>query len=70
MENTSFMKVDEVAHRWAFPNPYAYKIVQRLNAELKEKRHFDHLRTSEQKVFYGAHLLRRRKKGVIALASL
>ena len=37
MENTSFMKVDEVAQELGVSKSYAYKIVQRLNAELKEK---------------------------------
>ena len=68
MESTSFMRVEEVAQELGISKSYAYKIVQRLNVELEEKRHFDHLRASEQKVFYGAHLLRCRKKGVIALA--
>ena len=37
MDNTSFMKVDEVAQELGVSKSYAYKIVQRLNAELKEK---------------------------------
>lgn len=37
MENNSFMKVDEVAAELGVSKSYAYKIVQRLNAELKEK---------------------------------
>ena len=37
MENTSFMRVDEVAQELGVSKSYAYKIVQRLNAELKEK---------------------------------
>lgn len=37
MENTSFMRVEEVAQELGISRSYAYKIVQRLNAELKEK---------------------------------
>ena len=35
MEGTSFMKVDEVARELGVSKSYAYKIVQKLNAELK-----------------------------------
>ena len=38
MESTSFMRVDEVAQELGISKSYAYKIVQKLNAELKEKR--------------------------------
>lgn len=37
MENTSFMRVDEVAKELSISKSYAYKIVQKLNAELAEK---------------------------------
>lgn len=37
MENTSFMRVDEVAKELGVSKSYAYKIVQKLNAELAEK---------------------------------
>ena len=37
MESTSFMKVDEVAQELGISKSYAYKIVQKLNAEPKEK---------------------------------
>ena len=37
MESTSFMKVDEVAQELGISKSYAYRIVQKLNAELKEK---------------------------------
>ena len=37
MESTSFMRVDEVARELGISKSYAYKIVQKLNAELKEK---------------------------------
>ena len=37
MENTSFMRVDEVAKELGISKSYAYKIVQKLNAELAEK---------------------------------
>ena len=37
MENTSFMKVDEVAQELGISKSYAYKIVQKLNDELKCK---------------------------------
>lgn len=37
MESTSFMRVDEVAQELGISKAYAYKIVQKLNVELKEK---------------------------------
>ena len=37
MESTSFMRVDEVAQELGISKSYAYKIVQKLNAQLKEK---------------------------------
>ena len=37
MESTSFMRVDEVAQELGISKSYAYKIVQKLNAEQKEK---------------------------------
>ena len=37
MENTSFVRVEEVAQELGLSKSYAYKIVQRLNVELKEK---------------------------------
>ena len=37
MEGTSFMRVDEVAQELGISKSYAYKIVQKLNVELKEK---------------------------------
>lgn len=37
MESISFMRVDEVAQELGISKSYAYKIVQKLNVELKEK---------------------------------
>ena len=37
MESTSFMRVDEVAQELGVSKSYAYKIVRKLNTELKEK---------------------------------
>ena len=37
MKNASFMKVDEVAQELGISKSYAYKIVQKLNEELKSK---------------------------------
>ena len=37
MESTSFMRVDEVDQELGISKSYAYKIVQKLNTELKEK---------------------------------
>ena len=37
MESTSFMRVDEVAQELGISKSYAYKIVQKLNAELSSK---------------------------------
>ena len=36
MESTSFMRVDEVDRELGISKSYAYKIVQKLNVELKE----------------------------------
>lgn len=38
MEKRSFMRVDEVAAELGVSKSYAYKIVQRLNAELMLRR--------------------------------
>ena len=53
MSNT-FLRVEEVAEEMGVSKSYAYKIVQRVKCRTERKRHFDHLRASEQKVFYGA----------------
>lgn len=37
MAEQSFMRVEEVAQELGVSKPYAYKIVQKLNQELKEK---------------------------------
>lgn len=37
MSSNTFMRVDEVAETLGISKSYAYKIVQKLNAELKEK---------------------------------
>ena len=37
MENTSFMRVEEVARELGVSKSYAYKIVQKLNADLRAK---------------------------------
>ena len=37
MQTQSFMKVDEVAEVLGISKSYAYKIVQKLNTELKDK---------------------------------
>ena len=37
MESTSFMRVDEVAQELGISKSYAYKIVQKLNAEFSSK---------------------------------
>ena len=37
MENATFMKVQDVADELGVSKSYAYKIVQKLNQELKEK---------------------------------
>ena len=66
MNGTNFMRVEEVAEELNISKSYAYKIVQMLNAELKEKGDFDNLRRVNR-VFYGAYLLWYRTKGVIQL---
>lgn len=37
MNENSFMRVDDVAKELGISKSYAYKIVQKLNAELREK---------------------------------
>ena len=37
MANTAFMKAQDVADKLGVSKSYAYKIVQKLNAELKEQ---------------------------------
>lgn len=37
MHHESFMRVEEVAEKLGISKSYAYKIVQKLNAELKEQ---------------------------------
>ncbi len=37
MSNNTFMKVEEVANELGISKSHAYKIVQKLNDELKEK---------------------------------
>ena len=37
MGNTNFLKVEEVAQELGISKSYAYKIVQKLNEELKSK---------------------------------
>ena len=58
MENTSFMKVEEVAQELGISKSYAYKIVQKLNGGTEKQRLPHNFGTSQQTVFYGAHLLR------------
>ena len=37
MNEHSFMRVDDVARELGVSKSYAYKLIQRLNAELREK---------------------------------
>ena len=37
MENNNFMRVEDVAKELGISKSYAYKIVQKLNADLREK---------------------------------
>lgn len=37
MNEHSFMRVDDVAQELGVSRSYAYKLIQRLNAELREK---------------------------------
>ncbi len=37
MANTTFMRVEDVAKKLGISKSYAYKIVQKLNKELKEQ---------------------------------
>ena len=51
MESASFMKVDEVAQELGISKSYAYKIVQKLNQELKEKGYLTILGRVNRKYF-------------------
>lgn len=35
--NNSFLRVDDVANELSVSKPYAYKLIQKLNDELKRK---------------------------------
>ena len=58
MSNT-FMRVDEVAAELEVSKSYAYKIVRRLNTELKNMGSPNRCGQNQQKVFHGKSLLRR-----------
>ena len=58
MEQRSFMSVDEVARELGISKSYAYKIVQQLNKELKDKGYLTisgrvNRRYFEEKACYG-----------------
>ena len=50
-EKQSFMRVDEVAQELGVSKSYAYKIVQKLNAETEKPWLLDHIRQGQPKVF-------------------
>jgi predicted transcriptional regulator len=59
MEQRSFMSVDEVARELGISKSYAYKIVQQLNKELKDKGYLTisgrvNRRYFEEKACYGS----------------
>ena len=63
MENTSFMRVEEVAQELGISKSYAYKIVQKLNDELKSKGISHDFRTSEQNsILWSAPVTVQRRK--------
>ena len=62
MTNKTFLSVEDVAEILVISKSYAYKIVQRLNADLKTKGFFDHIRSGEQAVFFRKDLLRSSRK--------
>ena len=47
MNENNFMRVDDVARELGVSKSYAYKIVQKLNAELREKGYLCLLYTSD-----------------------
>lgn len=58
MSNNTFMKVEEVAEILGISKSYAYKIVQKLNDELKEKGFLTisgrvHKKYFMERVYYG-----------------
>ena len=61
-EKQSFMRVDEVAQELGVSKSYAYKIVQKLNAELKKPRLLDHIRQSQPEVLLREAVLWRKGK--------
>ena len=62
MENNSFMKVDEVANELGVSKSYAYKIVQRLNAELKEQGYLTIAGRINKEYFYERTCYSKRKE--------
>ncbi len=67
MGSASFMKVDEVAQELGVSKSYAYKIVQKLNAELAEKGYVVISGRVNKQYFYGTHLLRCRQEREVNL---
>ncbi len=58
MNEHNFLRVDEVAKELGVSKSYAYKIVQKLNVDLKKKGLPDDFRSGQPKILYGKVLLR------------
>lgn len=52
MKEKMFMRVDEVAEKMDVSKPYAYKIIKRLNEELKKKGYITITGRIDRKYFY------------------
>ena len=52
------MRVEEVAQELGISKSHAYKVIHKLNAELRDKGLSDHLRAGQSELFHGEVLLR------------
>ena len=57
MNNSSFMNVEEVAKELGVSKSYAYKLVQKMNAELKELGYLTILGRINKQYFYEKNML-------------
>ena len=68
MQAQNFMRVEEVAQELGISKSHAYKVIHKLNTELREKGYFDHLRAGQPELFHGEVLLRQDGKGGLIMA--
>ena len=67
MQAQNFMRVEEVAQELGISKSHAYKVIHKLNAELREKG-YDHLRAGQSELFHGEVLLWQDGKGGLIMA--